>query len=145
MIDTLGDLWAYDAQVTAITTNGHVKGNGECVMGRGCALQAKERYPTLPSRLGSLIREHGNRCFKIAQFDKLLLTFPVKHIWNEQADLHLIQKSCGEAMAMADKFAWESIVLPRPGCGNGGLDYAVVRLTLVEHLDDRFHVITWAL
>jgi hypothetical protein len=43
---------------------------------------------------------------------------------------------------MADKFRWQHIVMPRPGCGNGGLDWADVEPVLSKLLDDRFTVIT---
>lgn len=151
MIDVSGNLWDYPAEVTAITTNGVVKANGACVMGRGCAREARDRYPGLDITLGTFIRAFGNRCFRIVSpivrpncpLDRTLLTFPVKHRWDEPADLRLIATSCEQAMAMADKFGWKSIVLPRPGCGNGRLNYYDVEPLISDLLDDRFHVITF--
>ena len=67
-----------------ITTNGFVKSNGQCVMGRGCAKTASERFPDLPSRLGSYINRYGNRVFDMGRFGRSrderthLVTFPVK-------------------------------------------------------------------
>ncbi len=50
MIEQQINLWDADADnvLLCITTNGYVKNNGECVMGRGCALEAKTRWPDLP-------------------------------------------------------------------------------------------------
>lgn len=145
MIDVTGDLWEYPAEVRAITTNGHVTKRGACVMGRGAALQAKKHYPGIEFKLGHLISTYGNRCFQLrfGLYD-VLLSFPVKHHWQDRADIDLIKKSCGEAMEMADKFGWHTIALPRPGCGNGGLDYyedVLPEIALL--LDDRFRVITY--
>lgn len=146
MIDVTGDLWEYTAEVHGITTNGALRKDGACVMGRGCAAQAKERYPGIEYKLGERIRQYGNRCFYMRyQLFDAILTFPVKHHWREKADIELIKKSCGEAMEMADRFGWHTVVLPRPGCGNGGLDYyedVLPEIALL--LDDRFRVITYA-
>jgi hypothetical protein len=152
MIDVTGNLWDYPADVRAITTNGFRKRNGACVMGRGCAQEARDRWPGLDLRLGALIGLHGNRCFRIPLDTFTLLSFPVKPVtgpagepgWQAKAQLQIIQRSALEAMAMADKFGWERIVVPRPGCGNGGLRWPDVKLSLSDALDDRFHIITFA-
>ena len=39
MKEVFGDLWEFDGTI-AITTNGYLKRDGTCVMGRGCARQA---------------------------------------------------------------------------------------------------------
>jgi len=55
----------------------------------------------------------------------------------------LIRQSARQLVEMADKFGWGSVVLPRPGCGNGGLDWDDVRPILEAILDDRFTVVTF--
>lgn len=150
MIDVIGNLWTYPAEVHAITTNGVVKSNGACVMGRGCAKEARDHFYNLDVELGNLIREHGNRCFRIIRRDSLtapitILTFPVKNRFDQPADLDLIATSCEQAMAMADKFEWHTVVIPRPGSGAGGLDYFNdVRPRIEPLLDDRFRIITFS-
>lgn len=145
MIEVEGSLWEYPANVRAITTNGTVR-NGKAVMGVGCALEAKERFPGIDVILGGLLRTHGNRCFRIVQGTPsvTILTFPVKRDVNEKADLQLIADSCMQAHEMASKFGWEVVLVPRPGCGAGGLDYETqVREVVSMLLDDRFKVITF--
>lgn len=131
----------------AITTNGTVR-NGKNVMGLGSALEAKQRFRGIDLILGGLLTKHGNRCFRIVQGSPstTLLTFPTKHkVEDKKADLQLIANSCMQAYAMANKFGWESIVVPRPGCGAGGLSYdGEVKEVLRLILDDRFKVITHA-
>lgn len=150
MIEVTGDLWTYPADVRVITTNGFVKKNGEAVMGAGCALEAAIRWPDLPSQLGDLIRQRGNRVFSIgfpitdgeSRAEYQLATFPVKHAWWEKADLALIEKSCQELVALAGMYPHTTVfVLPRPGCGNGKLKWEQVRPVLEKYFDDRFHII----
>lgn len=144
MIEVSGDLWEYPAEVRAITTNGTVR-NGKNVMGVGCALEAKQRFRGIDLIIGGLLTKHGNRCFRIVQGvpSATILTFPVKHKVEEKADPQLIADSCMQAYAMADKFGWQSIVVPRPGSGAGGLNYnKEVRPIISMLLDDRFKIIT---
>lgn len=152
MINVTGEAWKMawnqDFDVLCITTNGFVKKNGECVMGRGIAKQMKEMYPELPRLLGRRIQEDGNRCARLMTLFRgalnsslQIVSFPVKHNWFENADLELIAKSAKEIVAMADEDQWSKILIPRPGCGNGKLSYADVEPVLKELLDDRFYII----
>lgn len=142
MIEVRGNLWEYPADVRVITTNGTVKKNGECVMGRGCAAEAKARYPDLPLVLGQAITGLGNEAFWIPVKDGVIVTFPVKHNWYEKADIKLIETSAKKVSVMR-ALEGRTIVMPRPGCGNGGLRWDDVRPVLAPILDDRFHVITF--
>lgn len=138
------DLWnlAHGA-VLAITTNGTVKKDGACVMGRGIAREAAEKFPELPYRLGNYLNRYGNRCFNLGIWENYrLVSFPVKHNWWEKADISLIECSARQLVEMAVKFNWERIFLPRPGCGNGGLKWEQVKPVLENVLDDRFVVCT---
>jgi hypothetical protein len=143
MREITGNLWDYhdDGWWIAITTNGCIRRDGTAVMGRGCAAQAANRYPTLPRRLGARLQTDGNRLF--VWEDWHLITFPVKHRWWEQADLRLIEQS---AQALLDWLNTKSqdtqVVVPRPGCGNGRLDWRVVRPVLAAIWDDRVLVIS---
>lgn len=151
MIEVKGNLWTYvttDGQrpdVIVITTNGTVKKNGECVMGRGCAFEAKGLYPGLAADLGSAIKLSGNHVFVLG-VTPMLMSFPVKHQWFEKADIELIQRSAKELVEVFGNRGMEAIktvVMPRPGCGNGRLSWPEVKKILEPILDDRFHVITF--
>lgn len=154
MVEVTGNLWTFPADVRVITTNGTVKKNGECVMGRGCAFEAKRMFPEVSFILGQMLKSGGNRVHVLRYADTLaqavtqeklewLVTFPVKHNWYEKADLDLIRLSTGQLFTEANCHKWKSIVLPRPGCGNGQLSWADVKPILEPILDDRFHVITF--
>lgn len=128
--------------VICITTNGMVKKNGECVMGAGIAKSFRDISREIPLTIGSYIKQYGNRCFRICKWrNAVLCSFPVKHKWNEMADLNLITESCRQIVEMADKFGYTSIALPRPGCGNGKLDWTEVKPIMEMLLDDRFTIV----
>lgn len=142
MDEITGDIWDYHKQGNwiVITTNGTVKKNGECVMGRGIALQAKIKIPTLPVELGELIHHFGNKLFMFGEYK--ILTFPVKHNWWEKANLALISENARELAEFANLFSKTyPIYLPRPGCGNGKLDWKDVKPILEKYLDDRFIIV----
>lgn len=135
------NLWSYPAEVRCITTNGIVKRSGAAVMGAGSAKQAKLRYPGIEMRLGRMIAAEGNNVHIISN-DPLIVSFPTKHRFVDKADLSLIRESACQLVMMADRFGWKSIVLPRPGCGNGGRWWlSEVRPILIDILDERFTVI----
>ena len=140
------NLWTTDADCRVITTNGFVKRNGEAVMGRGCALEAVKQWPELPALLGNVLRYRGNltTLLLVDEVDEVaLVALPVKHNWWEKADLRLIVNSTVELIKLVDYCGYKQVVLPRPGCGNGGLDWDYVRPLMDTLLDDRFTVVSF--
>lgn len=138
-----GDLWRLSGDARCITVNGAVRKDGTAIMGRGTAAQAAEKWPHLPERLGELIAERGNHVADLWKpYDgPLIVSFPVKHHWRQPADLALIERSCGELMDLADRLSLRAILLPRPGCGNGQLDWAQVGPAIAPLLDDRVTIV----
>jgi O-acetyl-ADP-ribose deacetylase (regulator of RNase III) len=135
-----GNLWDYHGKnIIAITTNGLVTGKGEAVFGHGCARQARERFPGLARRLGASLAERGNH---VTYLGDGIVNFPVEHTPYETPDMQLIERSARELVFLADSMGWETVVVPRPGCGGGGLEWNEVRPILERHLDGRFLVIT---
>ena len=125
MKEIKGNLFDQKVDVICITTNGSVKKDGRAVMGRGCALEAKEMFPELPLLLGNSLETFGNFLHYLKYYPEhkyTICAFPVKHAWNDkQADLKLIEQSCKD---LAES-TMESVVvaLPRPGCGCGQRDW----------------------
>lgn len=152
MQETWGNLWdvrevrEVPCSLRVITTNGATRRDGAAIMGRGCALEAKQRFPGIDLKLGRLIREHGNRVMRLAKLadGSELASFPVKHHWKEEADPVLIRRSARQLVALANKFGYTNVLIPRPGTGNGKLSWEQVRPILSEVLDNRFTVITFS-
>ncbi len=155
MRELTGNIWdLHDSgHWIVITTNGNVKVNGEAVMGRGIALQAKKKYPALPQDLGKALMFRSNKLWSWPEYR--IITFPTKHNWRDRSDLQLIEKSCQELVgwleAVKDFYADQlrmkiedgktHLYMVRPGCSNGGLDWADVKPVLERYLDDRFVVV----
>ena len=95
--------------------------------------------PDLASRLGTLLCRGGNHVHPIGEG---LVSFPVEESPWANPDLHLIRRSAEELRALADREGWDRVVVPRPGCGGGGLSWREVRPLLADLFDERFIVIT---
>jgi hypothetical protein len=143
------DLWSDLGQPVTrfITTNGYVKNNGEAVMGRGCAAEARERFPDIARLLGGYLHHHGNHCFMLLDEPDLgyVVSFPVKRHWRLKAHPEIIKRSAEEAVELMNlhaRFLGDAALLPRPGCGNGGLDWETQVKPVIEPiLDDRFTIV----
>jgi len=131
------------ADAIVITTNGDVKKDGGAVMGRGVALQAARSWYGLQKLLGTKLSKKGNRVRVLTKNDAAvpylslprrtdpllvavpwhIVSFPVKYHWKDKADLELIETSCKQLNKLILKRNWRRVLLPKPGCGNGGLNW----------------------
>lgn len=147
-----GNMWKYyhDGHWVCITTNATIKQNGEAVMGKGCARQAAHLHPDIPKALGFLLQTYqglqANRHVHVFPGHRMFM-FQVKYNWWEKADLQLIEESCKQLMEEINsetlKDIKKPVILPRPGCGNGGLSWEnEVKPALDKHLDEQVAVIS---
>lgn len=149
MREAFGDIWSLAVSipysVVIITTNGTVKKNKALVMGKGIAKEALDRYPKLDVTLGHHVRQRGNTPMLAQQRDGLwLATMPTKYDWRTAADIELIIDSAKELQEILPLWAPErTFLMPRPGCGNGDLDWAVVKSFIEPILCDQFVVCSW--
>jgi len=135
------NIWIYhqSGNPICITTNGFIKKTGECVMGKGIAWQAKQRYPKLPFQLGEKIKCWHNHVYYFEQYN--LFSFPVKHNWWEKADKSLIISSLVELSELLNELCFDEVYMTKPGCYNGKLDWETeVRPIMEAHNDDRIIV-----
>ena len=140
MLETVGDIWEYAAtSVIVITTNGSLTPDRRAIFGRGVARQAALRQPGLAEKLGRLLAEQGNHAFDLGCG---IVTFPVEETPWSLPDLRIVARSARELRALADVSGWQQVVVPRPGCGGGGLAWQDVKPLLTPWFDDRFTVIS---
>lgn len=142
MQEITGNIWDYHGSaIIAITTNGAVsRKTGRADMGRGVGAQAARIFPELAHHLGMLVLNQGNHVHYLEEYQ--LISFPVEHSPLENPDIMLIERSAQELVALADQRSWATIIVPRPGCGGGGLPWGDVRPILEKYFDDRFHIIS---
>jgi len=140
MQEIIGNLWDYQGRaVLALTTNGSLSRDHRAILGRGCARQAGERFADLTQRLGALLHAHGNHVHELGDS---LVSFPVEETAWSTPDPHLIRRSAQELRALADRASYQLIIVPRPGCGHGGLSWQEVRPLLADLFDERFLIIS---
>jgi hypothetical protein len=141
-----GNMWdAFGKGVFMITTNPIRRKDGAVVMGRGIALEAKTRFPSLPYDFGKQLETYPHLSTTIGfigRYDGVpIYHFMVKDHWKNSASLDIIKGSV-EAMNywgyIAD-FYEDRIDLNFPGIGNGKLKREDV-LPLLEDLPDNVHI-----
>lgn len=148
-----GDFWdyAHDYDALVCTTNCVVKANGELVMGAGIAKQFASKFYHLPKVWGSQLKGkskklescvfvHRNSSSSYLQ-GKFLIAFPTKYDWREKSDIKLIERSAFQLLTITEAFGWTKVLMPRPGCANGGLTWEEVEPILKRWLDHRFYVV----
>lgn len=145
------DLWTFAdrGEWIVITTNGTIRHDGRLVMGRGVALQAAQRWPKLPVDLGAIVGRSGNHVYTMLKYK--LFTYPVKEKFYDAAELRLIRWSAEQLVEQVDVMSRHyerlheptltQVYMVRPGCGNGGLTWKVVKPEIKYILDDRFIVV----
>ncbi len=122
----IGDIWNYNSDPSAwivIPTNTCVDENGEAIMGKGLALDAAKKYPDLPKRLGRHIQRFGERLF--VRYP--LICLPTKRDWRDNSHVDLIENGCHELLefsrVLSSMNSHDNFLLPKLGCGLGGLDW----------------------
>jgi len=145
----IGDIWrirlARDWVVVPVNIGW--RKNGANVMGRGVAAQAARNCTDLPAWYGALCLQYGADTPVLAHPGHRLIMFPTKPLLNPQmpqmswkgpSTIERVRKSLGELGALPPHLPWKGrILLPAVGCGNGGLDPAVVVPELVEWAEGR--------
>ena len=114
------------------------------VMGKGIALQFKEEFPAnfttyktacssgvlVPGKL--LITKEVNQ----AGIEKIIINFPTKLHWRNPSKYEYIREGLAELANAIQQHNIKSIAIPPLGCGNGGLNWDIVKKMIVEALDN---------
>lgn len=154
MIEIIGDFWEVwrEYDIICIPTNGMVSSGGRAIMGKGIALQARKVFPKLDKSLGIKITSEGIKFCKIHSVEVRdtrnlvknvdVYAFPTKIHWKNKSSLELIKTSTEELRELLEALPSNvKVLLPRPGCRAGKLNWENVKLILQDKLDDRVYVI----
>ena len=129
-----GDLFESNAQILVNTVN--------CVgvMGKGVALQFKKRFPDMFAEYARRCRDGevqlGEPYLWTPLVPPWVLNFPTKDHWRSVAKLQDIVDGFDYLKEHYEGWGIESMAVPPLGCGEGQLDWHVVRPVLVRKLSE---------
>lgn len=137
MIELKADLFSIKADIYCVTTNGEIRSDGKAVMGAGVAKYVRDKFEGIDTILAHQLRNNGNIVNTIWG-NPHIVSFPTKNKWRDKSCLVLIEDSL-KSLSLLDGV----IVIPRPGCSNGGLDWETCVKPLCEKylVDDRFIIV----
>jgi O-acetyl-ADP-ribose deacetylase (regulator of RNase III) len=126
-----GDIFNSPAQVivNAVNTVG--------VMGKGIALSFKNRYPQMFEQYRKACENKTFRMGKLMLYhapDHWVLLFPTKENWRNPSKLEYIESGLAKFVQCYTERNITSVAFPRLGCGNGELDWEVVRPLMEKYL-----------
>ena len=125
----------FDTTATALVNTVNTVG----VMGKGIALGVKRRWPQVyrdyreMCRRGEIAVGHvsalptGVAANPVVTGPSWILNLPTKQHWRNPSRLEWIDSGLIDLARVIEELALDSVALPPPGCGNGGLDWAQVQ------------------
>jgi O-acetyl-ADP-ribose deacetylase (regulator of RNase III) len=109
--------------------------NCEGIMGKGVAFQFKQRFPLNYARYVEACRNGEcsiGRVFFFEDGGKLIANFPSKNKWRQPSELFYISSGLKSLVSGLENNNVSSVAIPPIGCGNGGLDWTVVKPMIIE-------------
>jgi O-acetyl-ADP-ribose deacetylase (regulator of RNase III) len=104
------------------------------VMGKGIALMFKEGYPQASAEYEREARAGRVKVGKVLAVPnrrlvgpRWIIHFPTKRHWRNPSKLEWVRDGLRDLVQVVRENHIESIALPPLGCGNGGLDWGLVR------------------
>ncbi|MCA8831915.1 type II toxin-antitoxin system antitoxin DNA ADP-ribosyl glycohydrolase DarG [Hymenobacter pini] len=108
--------------------------NTEGVMGKGIALQFKEAFDENYRLYRQACKEQRVRVGEMFVTEthqlvgpRFIINFPTKRHWKERSRLEYITEGLKDLKRVITQYGITSVAMPPLGCGNGGLDWEVVR------------------
>jgi O-acetyl-ADP-ribose deacetylase (regulator of RNase III) len=109
------------------------------VMGKGIALQFKQRWPQNFKAYATACKNELLKPGKVFIHDmgrwaepRYIINFPTKVHWRGDSKIEDIESGLRDLIAQAERLGIKSIALPPLGCGNGGLDWGEVKRVIID-------------
>jgi hypothetical protein len=106
-------------------------------MGKGIALQFKERYPDMFKAYKSICDTRSLDVGKLHLWraaDHWILNFPTKTTWRQPSKLEYVEAGLAAFQRSYKKRGISSVSFPPLGCGNGNLNWEDVRPVMERYL-----------
>lgn len=130
-----GNILDSDAQALVNTVN--TMG----IMGKGIALQFKEKFPTNFKLYASACKKGEvmiGKMFVVKENtlsgEKIIINFPTKTTWKKSSEYDYIENGLIDLVEVIKQKQIKSIALPPLGCGYGGLNWTEVKQLINKHL-----------
>lgn len=134
-VDARGNL--LEADVDALVNTVNTVG----VMGKGIALQFKNAFPANFKAYEQACKRDAVALGTMFVFDNGQLTrprwivnFPTKGHWRSRSRLEDVEAGLEDLRSVITELGITSIAIPPLGCGNGGLDWNIVRPLIEDTL-----------
>lgn len=111
------------------------------VMGKGVAKLFKEKFPAMYRKYKELCNDNQIKIGKMSVFiftrnDKTqhIVNFPTKVHWRNPSTLEMVELGLKDLSELLVKIKPQTMAMPMPGCGNGGLNWEDVKPLVYNHL-----------
>lgn len=111
------------------------------IMGKGIALQFKQRWPENFKAYASACKTGDVKIGKMFSFNlnnadkpNFIINFPTKVHWKNKSELSYITEGLDDLIKVIRELKIKSIAIPALGCGNGNLDWDIVFPIIKEKL-----------
>jgi O-acetyl-ADP-ribose deacetylase (regulator of RNase III) len=135
-----------DSQAEALVNTVNLVG----IMGKGIALQFKEMFPLNFKLYQKACKEGVTEIGKVFVTETMLITgpkyvinFPTKTDWRAYTRIEYIEHGLDDLVKVIDELQIKSVAVPPLGCGNGGLDWQIVKPLMekkLQKLSDKIQV-----
>ena len=109
------------------------------VMGKGIALQFKRTFPDNFKHYKEACTAgdvQPGKMFIVPTQESIhpqyIINFPTKRHWRSKSKLEDVQEGLVDLVEQVQKLNIGAIAIPPLGCGNGGLDWAIVKPLIIE-------------
>lgn len=126
-----GDIFKTPAKTIVNTVN------TEGVMGKGIALKFKKLYPDMFKKYQNLCDSNQLKVGVLWLYktdNKWILNFPTKKSWRNRSSYDYIELGLQKFVNSYQDKGITSIAFPKLGCGNGGLDWTIVKPIMEKYL-----------